>query len=187
MAVTKDKKEKRAIIFIDGSNWYHNVKSYFKKPKVINLKKLAEKICENFDLKLEKIYYYNGIPLIEDSEETYYKHMVFLAGLKRQGINVKTRKLKKITNKGVTIKIEKGVDVMIAADMVDKCLLEDECDCCVLVSGDSDFVPIMHLIKKQKKEVITASVIKGYAREMLQGDFRYLILKKKDLESCFST
>ena len=73
---------------------------------------------------------------------------------------------------------------MISADMVSKTLVEDQCDCCVLITGDSDFVPVMQLIKNAKKEVLTASVLKGYARELLQGAFRFWMLKKQDINKC---
>jgi len=74
---------------------------------------------------------------------------------------------------------------MIATDMISKTLVESECDCCVLISGDSDFVPVMRLIKKFGKEVLTASVLRGYARELLQGEFRFWILKKQDVVKSF--
>ena len=136
---------------------------------------MSDLICEHFNLDIREIRYYNSIPDIELGDEVYYKHMVFLAKLKKQGIIVNTRKLKKIKEEGKIIRIEKGIDVMISADMVSKALVENRCDCCVLITGDSDFIPVMQLIKKAGKEVLTVSVIKGYARELLQGDFRFWI------------
>ena|SRR3989344_246110 len=173
--------KKRAIIFIDGNNWYHNAKSTIGKPKSVNFLKLADMIAEHFNLSIVEIKYYNSIPDIELGEENYYKHMVFLAKLQKQGIKVNTRKLKKIKENGKVIRIEKGIDVMMSTDMVSSVLVEKACDCCVLISGDSDFVPVMQLIKRAKKEVLTVSVLKGYARELLQGEFRFWILKKEDL------
>ena len=171
-------------MFIDGNNWYHNLKSILKKPSTLDLKKLANLIANQFELIIKEIRYYNSTPDIELGDDTYYKHMVFLAKLKKQNIIVNTRKLKKVKENGKTIRIEKGIDVMIATDMVSKSLVEKECDCCVLITGDSDFVPVMQLIKKAKKEVLTTSVLKGYARELLQGEFRFWILKKQDLDKC---
>jgi len=176
--------KKKAIMFIDGNNWYHNLKSIFDKPRIINFKSLAKIISEKFNLEIIEIMYYNSTPDIELGEENYYKHMKFLADLKRKGINVNTRKLKKIRTNGKIIRLEKGVDVLISADMVNKILLEKKAETAVLITGDSDFVPVMQLIKKEGKEVLTASVMKGYARELLKGDFRFWILKKRDLEKC---
>lgn len=177
--------KKRAIMFVDGNNWYHNVKSVVEKPRAIDFRKLAKMIAERFDLNLVDIRYYNSVPDIELGEEVYYKHMVFLASLKQKGLLVSTNKLKKIRANGRTLRVEKGIDVLIVVDMIKKTLLEKECECCILISGDSDFVPVMRLIKSEGKEVLTTSVLKGYARELLQGEFRFWIMKKGDVVKCF--
>ncbi len=179
-----ENNKKKAIVFIDGNNWYHNVKSIIGKPRHINFKKMGKMIAEKFALDVIEIRYYNSVPDIGLGEENYYKHMIFLNNLKKKGIIVNTRKLKKIKVKGEIVRVEKGVDVMISSDMLSKTLLEKKCDCCVLITGDSDYVPMMQLIKKLGKEVLTASVLRGYARELLQGDFRFWILKKNDLNKC---
>lgn len=175
---------KKAIVFIDGNNWYHNVKSLVKKPKSIDLTRLSKMVAKHFDLEILEIRYYNSTPDIGLGEETYYNHMVFLAELKRKGLTVNTTKLKKIKVNGKIIRVEKGIDVMISADMANKTLIEKKCDCCVLITGDSDYVPVMRLIKGGGKEVLTVSVLRGYARELLQGEFRFWILKKTDVLKC---
>lgn len=173
--------KREAIIFIDGSNWYHNSKNIIK-PGNIDFVKLSKFICNRFDLKLKEVRYYNSIPDIADGEKTYYSHIGFLEKLKKQGIIVSTRKLKRILKEKLVI--EKGIDVLISADMIKKSLVDRECDVCILISGDADFIPVMEIIKETKMEAITCSVLQGYARELLQGKFRYLILKKEDLDKC---
>jgi uncharacterized LabA/DUF88 family protein len=175
---------KKAIVFVDGNNWYHNVKSIFRKPRVVDIEKLARLVCGRFDLDLIEVRYYNSIPDIDLGEENYYKHMVFLAGLKKKGLTVNTAHLKKIRVEGKVLRVEKGIDVMIATDMTNLCLVKDDCDVCVLISGDADFLPAMRLIKSQKKEVITATTSKGYSRDLRAGEFRYFVLKKGDLDKC---
>ncbi len=174
-------EERKAIVFIGGSNWYHNCKTLIK-PSKVDFTKLSKYICEHFNLELKEVRYYNSIPDIADVEKTYYKHIKFLEELKKQGIIVNTRKLKKIKKENIFI--EKGVDVLISADMIKKSLVDNECDVCILISGDSDFIPVMEIIKGASKEAISSCVIQGYARELLQGKFRYLILKKEDLDKC---
>jgi len=176
---------KRAIVFVDGNNWYHNVKSLIKKPRGLDFDKIGRIVCERFGLQLVEVRYYNSVPDIDLGEENYYKHMVFLAGLKRKGIVVNTRKLKVINSGGKKLRVEKGVDVKIAADMIDFSLVRDACDVCVLVSGDADFLPAMNVIKRQGREVITTSVGRGYSRDLRSGDFRYVVLKRGDLDLCF--
>ena len=175
-------EKREAIIFIDGSNFYHNSKSIIDKPSKINFKSLADYISNYFSLKLKQIRYYNAVPDISDNKEIYYKHMEFLEGLRKQNIIVKERKLKKI--KKLNIKIEKGIDVLIASDMIRKTLVEKECKVCILISGDADFIPSMQIIKDAGYEVIVCSPKYGFSNELRQGKFRYLVLSEKDKNNC---
>lgn len=175
-------EKRRAIIFIDGSNLYHNSKSLIDKPSKIDFNKLARFICNKYQLELIEIRYYNAVPDITDNENVYYKHMEFLDGLRKQGIVVEERKLKKI--KQLKIKIEKGIDVLIASEMIRKTLVEKNCEVCILISGDADFIPAMQIIKDAGYEVIVCNQRYGFSNELRQGKFRYLILKKDELENC---
>ena len=177
--------KRSAIVFVDGNNWYHNVKSIVRKPRGLDFEKIGKLVCDRFGLDFVEVRYYNSVPDIDLGEENYYKHMVFLAGLKKKGVVVNTRKLKVVNSMGKKLRIEKGVDVMIAADMIDFCLVDSKCDVCILLSGDADFLPAMDVIKRQGSEVITASVGRGYSRDLRSGDFRYVVLKKEDLDLCF--
>ena len=174
--------KRETIVFIDGSNFYHNSKSLIDESKRIDFNDLAKFICDRFNLKLKQIRYYNAIPDISENRGIYYKHLEFLDKLKKDDIIIKTRKLKYI--KSLKIKIEKGVDVLIASDMIKKTLVEKECAVCVLISGDADFIPSMQIIKDAGYEVIVCSTKQGFSNELRQGKFRYLILKKEDLEKC---
>jgi uncharacterized LabA/DUF88 family protein len=171
-----------AILFVDGSNFYHNSKSLIDKTEKIDFNLLARSVCDKFNLELKQVRYYNAVPDIKDNKEIYYNHLGFLGKLKKNGIVVRTRKLKYI--KSLKTKIEKGVDVLIASDMIRKTLVEKECEVCILISGDSDFMPAMEIIKRAGYEVIVCSPIQGFSNELRQGKFRYLILMKEDLDNC---
>ena len=173
---------RKTIIFIDGSNWYHNSKKILKNHKDIDLELLSNLICKKFNFELIEIRYYNSIPDIQDNEKTYHKHLEFLDKLSKKNIIVKTRKLKR--NKKSNARLEKGIDVMLATDMIRKTLLENKCDVCILLSGDADFIPAMETIKNSKKEAISTCTYKGYSRELRNGNFRYLILKMEDVLTC---
>lgn len=203
---------KSAIVFIDGNNWYHNIKGWISKPGDIDFYKLANIICNRFDLSLVEIRYYNSVPSLADGELMYYRHMEYLSSLEKDGIIVITRKLQRNSTKeivaerkdiinsldlckncralveagfidslGTIEKKEKGIDVNIAVDMISKSIIKKECDCCILISGDADFIPAMELIKNSKAEVIVSSVPMGFSNQLKNGNFRYLILKRQDL------
>jgi len=204
---------KKAIIFVDANNWYHNVKGWFK-PSDIDICKVSELIAKEKGLELLEIRWYASVPDIEDDKLKYMRHMNFLASLKKRGVKVVTRKLQKLSNKELLEKRrdfieswdlcdvckpiveesfldiadhyqkEKGIDVWIAIDMV-KEAINNKIDCAVLISGDSDFVPAFSLIKEIGKDVLSCSVPKGYSNEIRQK-FPYLILNKEKLKECLN-
>lgn len=209
----KEDKKKNAIVFVDANNWYHNVKKFYR-PSHISIRKIADLICNNLKLVLQEIRWYVSIPDIKDSEETYYDHMRFLSKLEKEGVKVITRKLQRLSTKEIIKRRrevldsldlcdnckplieasfldladikrkEKGIDVWIAVDMIQNSLVDNVCDVCILISGDTDFVPAVNLIKKGGKEVISAFVPFGYSIE-LRNSTEYFIIRKETLVKCF--
>lgn len=204
---------KKVIVFVDANNWYHNVKRYFESGK-IDIIKISELLCKAKNYDLVEIRWYASVPSIADGEEMYYRHMSFLQDLERKGVKVITRKLQRLSNEEVlkkkreTIdnldlcdncrplvesvfldlgdlkKKEKGIDIWVAIDMIKFSIIDNKCDSCILISGDTDFVPALDLIKKHNKEILTAMVPWGYSSELRQK-FPYFILKKETLMKCF--
>ncbi len=140
--------------------------------------------------------------------------MRFLSELEKEGIKLITRKLQRLSAKEIQKKKretidsldlcknckplieasfldladinrkEKGVDVWLAIDMIKKSIIDNECDVCILISGDTDFVPAVKLIQKANKEVLSAFVPYGYSNE-LRNSTSYFILRKETLIKCF--
>ncbi|MCK5321207.1 NYN domain-containing protein [Candidatus Pacearchaeota archaeon] len=203
--------DKKAIIFIDANNWYHNLKYYFK-PSSVDICKFGDIVSKKYELDILEIRWYTSVPDIEDNKLKYIQHMSFLSNLQKQKIKVITRKLQKLSTKELkkkrkemveswdlcevckpivdeafldiadNQKKEKGIDVWIAVDMV-KEAIQENVDCCVLISGDADFVPAFNLIKEIGKDVLSVSVPRGYSNELRQK-FPYLVLKKEELNKC---
>ena len=204
---------KRAIFFIDGNNWYHNVSRYYK-PSDIDIIKIVDFIKSKNQYELIDIYWYVSVPSIKDGEKMYFQHLSYLDHLRNKGVKVITRKLQRLSNKEILKKKidlidsldlckvckpiieaqfleiagikkkEKGIDVAIVVGMINRSLITEECDVCVLISGDADFVPALELIKKSGKDVLTSSVPLGYSSE-LRKKFPYLILSDDILKTCF--
>ncbi len=57
-----------AMVFIDGSNWYHNSKLLIDKDKRIDFNCLSKFICDQFGLRLKQVRYYNAVPDISDNK-----------------------------------------------------------------------------------------------------------------------
>ena len=203
---------KKAIVFVDANNWYHNVKKLFS-PGQVDITKIANFLCKVKKFELVHIRWYASTPSIKDGEDMYYRHMSFLQNLENKGVKVIKRKLQVLSNKEIigqrqhTInnldlckdckplvesvfldladfkRKEKGIDVWAAVDMIKKSIIDKECNVCILISGDADFVPSLNVIKDKDIEVLTASVPFGYSSE-LRRKFPYFILRKETLEKC---
>jgi uncharacterized LabA/DUF88 family protein len=203
---------KKVIVFVDANNWYHNVKKY-KKPGEVDIQKIANLLCEVKKFKLVEIRWYASVPDISDGEVNYYKHLSFLEGLEKNGVKVITRKLQRFSHeeiqkkkkeiiKGLDLcdscrpqieaefldladikKKEKGIDVWCAVDMIKCCLMDGECDACILISGDADFVPALNILKEKKKDILVAMVPSGFSKE-LRDNFEYFIVKRETLNNC---
>jgi len=207
---------KEVIVFIDGNNFYHNLKQMKIKPSNIDFGKLTEFIGQHFGVSLKEVRYYNSMPTLRDGKELYYSHLKFIDGLRKiPKFIIKTRKLQVHSTKellkekrdliesmelcdnckpiveenildviGNVKKKEKGVDVMLAVDLVDSAI-KKRADYLILLSGDSDFIPALELAKENNGEILSVSLAKGYSRE-LREKFRFFVLGKNSLmENCF--
>ncbi len=156
--------------------------------------------------------WYASIPDLKEDPRDYYSHLSFLDALERKGIKVVKRKLQKASkfeiNKKknkifskikfcnnckklfekfihliIQTKKEKGIDVWCAVDMIKYCLMNGDCDVCILISGDADFVPALNLLKDHGKDVLVASVHQGFSKE-LRDNFEYFVIKTETLNKC---
>ncbi|MFA4960230.1 MAG: NYN domain-containing protein [Candidatus Pacearchaeota archaeon] len=202
---------KKAIIFVDANNWYHNVKKTFR-PGDIDIEKISKVISNENDLDIVEIRWYASMPDIKENPLVYNRQRKFLGNLEKKGIKVITRKLQRLSTKELKKKRqelldswdlckvckplveesflemseynqkEKGIDVWIAIDMV-KEAMNNNIEVVVLISGDADFVPALELIKGIGKDVLSCFVTRGFSNELRQK-FPYMILNKEKLNDC---
>ena len=202
---------KKAIIFVDANNWYHNVKHYVKLCD-IDIIKLKYFISMEKGLDVVEVRWYASMPNRADNELIYKRQRAFLGSLQKRGVKIITRKLQKLSTKELKKKRqdfieswdlcdvcrpiveesfldvadhyqkEKGIDVWIAIDIVRESM-RDDVDCCVLISGDGDFVPAFSLVGEVGKDVLSCSVPRGYSNELRQK-FPYMILSRESLSKC---
>lgn len=141
---------RRVMIFIDGSNLYHVLKQNTDK-RDLDYKKFSQKLCG--DRELIRTYYYNirhedpDNPRLAESQDRFL-HSLY----ETEYLEVKLGIWKQ---RGQTM-VEKGVDVMIAADLISHAY-EDHYDTAILVSGDADFYPALQVVKDTGKQVEVAA------------------------------
>jgi len=145
-------ENQRVAIFIDGSNFYHNLKRY-------NIKTKFEEIIKKVETKREivDIFYYTALLDKSIDEKRYDSHKKFLNKIKQiPNFNVVLCNLRKmiLENGSVDFAI-KGDDVHLATDLI-KGAYENLYDIAIIVSGDADFIPAIKLAQKNGKKVINA-------------------------------
>jgi len=62
--------DKKAIIFVDANNWYHNLKRWFT-PSEIDISKVVNFIAKEKKLEVLEIRWYASVPNIEDNKSDY--------------------------------------------------------------------------------------------------------------------
>ena len=141
------------IIFIDNSNLFHSFQSlnfhcdYNKLKKVIKGKR-----------NLLEANIYSGLMYpVRDKEKAWF------SSLNKMGYILKTRAIKVAPNGK---KVEKRIDVLMAVDIIssayEKCV-----DTLIIVSGDSDFVPVVKKLKDLNKKVEIWSFRRLLSQQMM--------------------
>lgn len=140
----------RVMVFIDGSNLYH-VLSQACGRHDLQFDKFAMKLANG--RKLQRIYYYN-IRQESDSNPTVgIEQAKFLESMyDTPYVEVRLG----IWKQRGEIMVEKGVDVMLATDLVTNAY-NDHYDTAIVVSGDADFYPALQAVKDVGKHIEVAA------------------------------
>lgn len=149
----------KVAVFIDEGYLSNLTKNYFKdsdgKPRRINFSDFSEKLVSEIEGELLRTYYYHcppyqsAYPTEEEKvrKSNYDKFNYALRQLRK--FQVRSGRLKKVYNeKGEPDFMQKGVDVLLAIDMV-KLAMKGAIQKAIIVSGDSDFVPAVRAIKDE--------------------------------------
>lgn len=157
----------RVAIFIDGSNLYHSVKNNFGRHD-INFTEFANKLSAG--RKLFRVYYYNVLQDSSQNPEGHKEQQEFLDILRKTPyLEIRLGSTKK------TLGVEKGIDVMIATDLL-YFAWRGFYDVAIVVSGDADFAYAVQAVKNMGKHVEVAYFEGGISKDLLDvADNRYLL------------
>jgi uncharacterized LabA/DUF88 family protein len=142
----------RVMIFIDGSNMYHSLKSHFKRTDV-DIGKFCSKLVAK--RRLVRIYYYNAKVGRTEEPERYQHQQKFFNSV--QAIPYTELRLGRLVyyNWPNTPPYEKGVDIQLATDMITHSY-KNNYDTAILVGGDSDYVGAVQAVKDNGKNMEVA-------------------------------
>jgi uncharacterized LabA/DUF88 family protein len=165
----------RAAIFVDGSNLYHGMRRA-SGSAAVDLGKLGLKLAG--DDQLVAIYYY--IALVPRTYATYGPQQKFIERVKETAL-VRLR-LGRMEEHGGQL-VEKGVDVLIAVDMLEHAY-ENDYDVAILVSGDGDFAEAVKAVRARGKTVYNAFFTRGRSYALGQVCARFIALSPEYFEDC---
>lgn len=141
----------RTAIFIDGAYFSFVLKDEFGQPR-IDFDKLATVLADGDDLL--RTYYYHCLPhqsnpATTEEGERLGKMQSFVSRLERlQRFQVRLGKLayRGKTDDGSPIFVQKRVDIMLGVDLT-LLATKHQISTCILVAGDSDFVPAVEVAR----------------------------------------
>jgi len=149
---------KNTIVFVDGQNLYRAVKDAFgyNYPNY-NIKLLSEKVCSTQGWNLTSIYFYTGMPDVQDDAFWHNFWSKKLSYMGRMGVKLFSRPLRyhnedftcPACNKIYTSLVghEKGVDVRIALDVI-RLAHERKYDVAVILSQDQDLSELADEVRR---------------------------------------
>ncbi len=148
----------KVVVFIDNAYLIRLKNYFFKKKFKYDLKNFILNIAEKNNFFVEKIFIYDAPPFQtenpsdkENKRKEYYDR--FAGFFKKQGIVLREGRTQRLRAGDKFIYKQKGVDMLLGIDAVS--VLNDfpNVDGIVLLTGDSDFVPVVEKLKIQNVRV----------------------------------
>ena len=149
MVKSSSRTSESVMVFIDGSNLYHVLDQNCSKHNV-HFDKFANKLANGRNLK--RTYYYNIRQEIDKTAQANDQKKFLDSMFDTPYLEVKLGISKQ---RGETV-VEKGVDVMLASDLVVHAY-KNHYDTAIVVSGDADFYPALQAVKDIGKHVEVAA------------------------------
>ena len=145
-------KDDRVMIFIDGSNLYHSLKSYFKRTD-IDIGRFCRKMLDR--RRLIRIYYYNAVVGRKEEPERYRDQQSFFTSVRSiPYFELRLGRLVYI-NWPNAPPYEKGVDIQLTTDLLTHGY-KNNYDVAILIAGDSDYVGALQAVKDNGKNAEVA-------------------------------
>ena len=153
----------KTYIFIDAANILYSQQTLGWRVDYKKLKEYFEKECD-----LRAIHFYTG--RVGDN----HKQNSFLKKLEELGYIVKSKEVKRIKIGRNTYEWKGNLDAELIIDAIKHA---DDFDTCILMSGDSDFAPLVDELKAREKRVVIMSSKHHVSRELIERA-KYVNIKK---------
>ena len=175
-------KTDRVMVFIDGSNLYHSLKTFFKRTDM-DMGKLCNRLLDK--RRLVRTYYYNARVGRREEPERFRDQQAFFTSI--TAIPYTELRLGRLVynNWPHTPPYEKGVDIQLATDLLTHSF-KNNFDVAILVAGDNDYVGALQAIKDNGKHVEVALFGKEQtSRQLRMVADRVIAMNARLLKGCW--
>lgn len=141
---------RKAFVYIDGRNLYHSLEEHGIDAYNFNYKGLVEKVVSGREIVAIK-YYCARYPIELDANKHHRDHALYQE-LEKQGLQVHEGKFKITQDTGRKFAQEKGVDVLLATDLVFDSFLTAQpggVEDYYIFSLDTDLLPAVRRVKEK--------------------------------------
>lgn len=159
----RDLVKGRVMVFIDAANILYSQQTLEWR---VDYKKLFNYFKS--ECALQAIYFYTG------RVGENHKQNAFLQKLAGFGYHVTSKEVKRIKISKDTCIYKGNLDVELTIDVIGNLT---NFDTLILMSGDSDFAPLLDLAKLHRKQVLIIST-KGHVAKELLNRAKYINMKK---------
>lgn len=182
-----------ALVFIDAS-FLSKLSKYFGGGKylVYDLSEFSKKLCEKQKLSCKKIFYYTAPPyqsgkstVEEEKRKDGYDRFVNKLG--KKDIVVREGRCQRLKIDGKFEYRQKGVDILMAMDLMEVLLKHSEVKKIILIASDSDFVPIINSLREEGVKTILYTYYEkkrntnfSRSNHLIKSVHKYVLLKKED-------
>jgi len=141
------------VVFIDNAYLIRLKKYFFQEKLKYNLNIFIKKLAEKNKFFVEKIFLYDAPPY-QDEQSSFKENEMkerydqFVSIFKKDGIIVREGRTQRLRIGDSFIYKQKGVDMLLGIDMVS--VLKDfpHIKSVILLTGDSDFVPVVEKLNQ---------------------------------------
>lgn len=167
--VVKKLVKGKVFVFIDAANIFYAQKTLKWRISYERLMKYFKKECS-----LGKCFVYTAFIQEDEGQNRFIKM------LKKSGFIVRTKPVKRIRLAKGVYQWKGNFDVELTMDVIDNL---NKFKTLILLSGDSDFAPLLKRVKEYQKRVIVMSTKNHVAKELLeQAKFVNLKKLRKEIE-----
>jgi uncharacterized LabA/DUF88 family protein len=184
------------FVFIDAG-FIEKVSKLFGEGKYLKFNRIlfAKNLGKKNNLKCDKIFYYTAPPFHrynpskaeEKIKEGYDK---FIEKLRNDDVIVREGRCQQLKIDGKFEYHQKAVDILLAMDLMDL-LTQNKVKSILLISSDSDFVPIIKRLERGNIKTILYTFYEkkrdtrfSRSNHLIKSVYKYKLLTKQDFDDC---